>query len=251
MNMLAIFSNVWATLGILGVTVVTLTSAAYALFRYLGQKWLTAKFDERLETYKHEQQRQLEQLRFKISALLDRTVKLHQQEFDVLPELWARLNEAFGHVLDLTARYKQYPDINSMNSLQLEDFLSDSGLKEYQKAEIRAASDKMERYAYARFWQVFYEVEDKYREFNRYFVTKGIFLQPELRIAITELRNLMYEAIDEREREQRDPEPRPGRFEKGDLIRAEGKAKLEAIGEAVRARLWHLPSLDARDVEPQ
>ena len=52
-------------------------------------QWLDSKFAERLEAYKHQQQRELEQLRFQINALFDRVTKLHQREFQVLPDAYA------------------------------------------------------------------------------------------------------------------------------------------------------------------
>ncbi len=242
----ALANGLSTALGYLGVTVLTGAAAAYGLFRWLGDKWLSNKFNERLESYKHDQQRELEHLRARINTLLDRTVKLHQQEFDVLPEVWERLNEAYGHMMDLTSRLQSYPDLDRMGDAQLEDFLGSSDLREHQKAELRTGNSKVQRYAEMRFWQVFYIVDEKYRAFNRYFVTKSIFIQPEIKAAIAELRDMMHEALVEREVEQRDPDPRPDRYEKGDQLRREGRSKLDAIGELVRARLWSMPSLDGR-----
>lgn len=79
-------------IGLLVVAAGGLTAIAYAIFKNLGEKWLDARFDERLAAYKHEQQKELEQVRFKITALLDRATKLHQREFEVLPEAWSLLN---------------------------------------------------------------------------------------------------------------------------------------------------------------
>jgi hypothetical protein len=51
-----------------GAAIVASTVAlAYWLFKLFSEKWLTAKFDERLAAYKHEQQKELEQLRYKIN----------------------------------------------------------------------------------------------------------------------------------------------------------------------------------------
>ena len=86
----------------LGITAVGAAGAAYLLFRHLGDNWLAGKFNERLEAFKHAQQQQLEQLRLRINTTFDRTVKLHANEFEVLPELWGRLNEAFDHASGLT-----------------------------------------------------------------------------------------------------------------------------------------------------
>jgi putative transposase len=38
---------------------------------------------------------------------MDRTTKLHQREFDVLPEAWGRLNDAFVKTCDLPFRFER------------------------------------------------------------------------------------------------------------------------------------------------
>jgi len=54
----------------LGLTSAAVVAASYALFKWFSEKWLNAKFEERLASYKHAQ---------------DRTVKLHQREFEAIP----------------------------------------------------------------------------------------------------------------------------------------------------------------------
>src|SRR5690348_15975375 len=54
-----------------------LSLIVYQAFKHLAARWLDARLDERLQALKHEQEKELEQLRFKISALLDRATKLH------------------------------------------------------------------------------------------------------------------------------------------------------------------------------
>src|SRR5438128_9621440 len=108
-------SAITGLLGTLGITVLGAVGAAYALFRYLGDKWLTDKFNKSLEAYKHAQQQELEQLRLRINTTFDRTVKLHANEFEVLPELWAKLNDAHNHVASLTSPLQTYPDLDRLS----------------------------------------------------------------------------------------------------------------------------------------
>lgn len=239
MSVLPSFTNVWAALGVVGVTAATLTGVAYGLFRYLGDTWLTAKFNERLESYKHAQQRELEQLRFEISSLLDRTIKLHQHEFDVLPDLWAKLNEAYGYVASFVSPLQTHADLDRMSPSHLEDFLAKSEIAEYQKQELRAGADKTQRHAKIRFWYDLNEVQKKYSEFNRIFVTKSIFLEVALKTKVTELRDMMFDALNEKRFEEQYPDPRKGRWEKCENLRKEGQAKLEEIGDEVQRRLWN------------
>src|SRR5438270_8371291 len=92
-----------------------IAALAYALLRFFGEKWLNAKFEERLAAYKHAQQKELEELRFKINTLMDRTIKLHQREFDVLPEAWGRLRDTFNILHRVSLGFQQSPDVNAMS----------------------------------------------------------------------------------------------------------------------------------------
>jgi hypothetical protein len=105
-----------------GATISGLGAIIYWLFKLLAEKWLNAKFEERLSAYKHAQQKELEQLKFEISALLDRTVKLHQREFDVLPEAWGLLTDAFSITRPIGLGVALAPNINTMTTAQFDYF---------------------------------------------------------------------------------------------------------------------------------
>ncbi|HZE55412.1 MAG TPA: hypothetical protein VE111_19335 [Bradyrhizobium sp.] len=116
------------------------------MFRTFSEKWLNAKFEERLAAYKHEQQKELEHLKFSINAQMDRATKLHQKEFEALPEAWARLMHAHGIIMSVVSRLQSLPDLNAMRPDQLEDFLVNSKLAECQREIIRQAPDKTSAY---------------------------------------------------------------------------------------------------------
>ena len=238
-------TNVLAAFGLAGVTLIGVTGAAYALFRVLGDKWLTAKFNERLESYKHEQNRQIEQLRFRINAMLDRTFKLHQHEFDVLPELWAKVNEAFGYVASFTSPLQTHPDLDRMSPAHLEDFLAKSDIAEWQKEELKTGSNKTHRHMKIRFWYDLNEAQKRYNEFNSAFIAKRIFLDADLASQLTEMRDMMHDALFEKRFEEQYPDPRTGRYEKCEALRKDGPKKLEAVGDTVRGRLWNFQTSDA------
>jgi hypothetical protein len=58
-------------------------AVVFYLFKLFGEKWLNTKFEERLATFKHEHQKEIERLRGTINTLMDRATKLHQREFEV------------------------------------------------------------------------------------------------------------------------------------------------------------------------
>lgn len=229
---------VTSILSTLGITAAAAAGAAYLVFRTLGDKWLTSKFNQTLEAFKHAQQQELEQLRLRINTTFDRTVKLHSNEFEVLPELWARLNDAFHYVSGFTSLGQEYADLDRYSDPELEHFLAESGLPEYQKDELRATDEKTAHYQRLRFWQSLEKVTGKYREFSRYLNVKSIFIQPVLREPIEELSDLMWSALCEKEHEERYPDPRKGRWEQGEALRKKGPLLRANIGETIQERLW-------------
>lgn len=235
-------------LGTLGITAVAAAGAAYVLFRYLGDKWLTGKFDQSLEAFKHSQQRELEHLRFRINTTFDRTLKLHSNEFRTLPELWDKLNEAYSHVSIFTSPMQEYPDLDRMSDPALRHFLAESSLAEYQRDEIHATSERTKLYQSFRFWQSFQKVAVKYRDFNHCFKIKGLFVHPTLKVPIEALSDLMWSALCEKESEERYPDPRKGRWEKSEMFGKEGPAIRDNIGDLIQQRLWSSASVSAADL---
>jgi hypothetical protein len=172
-------------------------------------------------------------------------VKLHANEFEVLPELWLRLNEAHNHVANLISRYQEYPDLDRLTDAALRHFLSESGLPEYQRDEIWKSTQRTKDYQSKRFWQSLGKVNEKYYAFTQYFVSKSIFIQPEMKELVSQLRDMMWDALHEKETEERDPNPREGRWEMGDRFRKEGPGLRDSIGTAIQERLWSSAALPA------
>jgi hypothetical protein len=131
-----IVQQVLAALGGLAAVAIAVAAACFGLFRVFGEKWMAAKFDEKLAAYRHEQQKELEQLKFKINGLLDRATKLHQREFEVLPEAWAKLIEAHSATVAVTSALQSYPDVDKMTSEQLVEFLKKSPLAGWEQNEL-------------------------------------------------------------------------------------------------------------------
>ena len=122
------------------------------LWKWLGQKWVERRLEKfktgqqkELEGFKSERQKELERLRHLLSS---RISKIHEKEFEVLPEAWLKLNDLHGSValaLDLT--FKIYPDFRMLTDAQFEEFLTvppASRFADFQKDALRKlkASDQ-------------------------------------------------------------------------------------------------------------
>ena len=97
---------------------------AYLFFKFLGQTWIEQKFAERLEFAKHELSKEIEKQKLQIDALLNRVNKLHEKEFEILPEIWGKLMIAHGEIYSCNSALKSLPDLQRMNELDFENFIN-------------------------------------------------------------------------------------------------------------------------------
>ncbi len=215
----------------------TLGVAVYGVFKLLGEKWLNAKFEERLAAYKHAQQRELEHLKFEINSLMDRTVKLHQKEFDVLPEAWGRLTDAHGITAAVTSALQQYPDLNGMHEEQLAEFLEECDLLKWQKAELLSITDKNRYYIKAVNLKKISRARDACVEFGVYLLKNGIFIPEPMKSKFSELDHIIYSALIEHELNENE-DLRPRLRESLQALLGKGAEVLKSLEEDVQARLW-------------
>lgn len=168
---------------------------AYLLFQYLGKKWIENKFAERLDLLRHQHALELQRLRVEIDALLSGAIKLQEKEFAVLPEAWAKLDEAHGLVAWLVAPTQEYADVNRMNNAQLEEFLADTEFTSSQKDEVRTSRERSKTYQEIIFWYRLQKVRKAFGELQTYVARNGIFLPAELKDKFTKIAEALWSAI--------------------------------------------------------
>jgi hypothetical protein len=206
-------------------------------FRYLADKWLTSKFNERLETFKHAQQVEMENLRFKINSLFDRTTKLHQREFEVIPAAWALLVECRNQVSSFIAPFQQYPNLDRMTVPQLDEFLEDSFLAKWQRDELKAEAKKVDYYIDAVFYHRASQARAACREQHVYLLKNGIFMQKDMKEKFDKVSALVWQTLIEHESNKSDgiiPRVTAAR----DALAKEGEPLLKSLEEDIRAALW-------------
>jgi hypothetical protein len=171
---------------------------AWAVFRYLGKKWLDARFEERLQRLKHEQNAEIEHVRFRINEMLDRRIKLHQKSLEVLPLCWAKAAEAFQEAHRSLAALRQYPDIGRLDDARFEAFLEASSLHEVQKDELRSAADptaRQKRFQKISNAEQAYKAKVKLTEFQDYLFTNKIFMSATIKDLFDQLQRLLADAL--------------------------------------------------------
>jgi hypothetical protein len=206
-------------------------------FRYFADKWLTSKFDKRLEQFKHAQQMEMENLRFRINSLFDRTTKLHQREFEAVPTAWALLVECKNQVSAFITAFQQYPDLDRMTGPQLDEFLEDSFLAKWQRDEIKTATKKVDYYIKAIFFHRAGEARATCREQHIYVLKNGIFMPHDMKEKFDRISDLVWKALVEHEVNQSEkPVPRL-KAARDDLLK-EGDPLMKSLEEAIHGALW-------------
>ncbi len=232
--------------GQLGLTATAAVLFAWGAFQWLGKKWLENQFAQGLERFKHEQSQEIERLRYRINALMDRTTKLHQNEFEVLPELWDKLGIAMSEAHAFTSRHQSYADVDAMTLDHFNEFISGLEFAEWQKSELTflEKGKRGAKYQKFDFWRKHHKANLAHAEFHNYLASKGIFVPAELKAKFKAAGEMMRDAITERRLQEEMPVLGPGRFEKGDRLQSEGAKLLNEIEADVQARLWESNKLD-------
>jgi hypothetical protein len=168
---------------------------SYLLFQYLGKSWIENKFAQRLDTLKHQHELELQRLRIEIDSLLSGAIKLQEREFEYLPEAWHKLDEAHGLVTWLVSPGQEYPNLDRMNPLQLNEFLDSSKLTNSQKEEIRSATKKDDSYQEIIFWLRLHRVEKAISDLQNFVARNGIFFPSEIKQNFKKISELLWSAV--------------------------------------------------------
>ncbi len=214
------------------------TVTAFAAFKFLASKWIENKFATQLEAHKHEQAKELEELRHKINAAFSRVTKIHEKEFEALPEAWYKLQDALGRISGVTSSVARYPDPNRMDATQLAEFLKQSDLYDFEKEELRKAGDKNAYYQEGRFWHDLKYAKDAFWDFHNYTVRNRIFLSSDLFEQFQKIDDVMWEAIVYMEsgQKERDSKMRDEAYKK---IREEVNPIRDEIERLIQKRLHY------------
>lgn len=235
---LKLFASAWKVYGLLGLLFVAAVVCAYLIFRFLGTKWLDTKFSERLESYKHAQQQEIEHLRYRINSLFDRTTKIHQLEFETLPETWRKLTDAFFYTKETTFSFDQYTNIGVLPDDQATMVLIENELKESDINAIIRAPDRQDAYMKVMSARKLQKASEVVRDFRVHIRKYGIFIRPEIRKNIEILENLIAEALTEYSVLLRygTPLKENGRVE---VLQSKGEGMYRTLEKEVQDRLWN------------
>ena len=170
---------------------------AYYIFRLLGKSWIENKFAEKLAQFKHQQALELQRLRIEIDAMLSGAIKLQDREFDILPKVWAKLDQAHSLVAWLVSPVQSYLDLNGLDGQELAEFFRASPeLPDSKRQKIAQSQNKTETFIKIIFPIRLDKVRAAVSELRNEVALNGIFLPVELKNKLNVVIDLLWSAID-------------------------------------------------------
>ena len=186
-----LFTALGAILTAVGLSV----GVAYVFFIWLGKSWIEQKFKQQIELMKHQQQKEVETLRQAINTQFSRISKVHTKEFEVLPETWKLMHEAYGAAIHLVRSLKSIPEFASMQVAEFSQFVSETTLSPAAKKKFLVAHDRPKFYLNEVYWSDLQKAEDTGRAFNNYIIVNSVFMTRDLQEKFKSLNKSMQEAI--------------------------------------------------------
>lgn len=216
-----------------------LSLIVYQTFKHLAAKWLDSRFEERLQSLKHDQSKEIERLRLKIAMLLDRATKLHQHEFETLPEGWDKLNESFWAMKGVSLSLQTFPDLERMDSTHFEEFVDGLNFLPWEKRELRrhSGSDRNKFYQKQTTLRQLNETKGKIRDSAIFLSRRGIFVSPPILAKMKELNDMVWKTYVEFELNTTH-EGLPHKMDRLMEFSEKGEPMLSELEVIVHQRLW-------------
>ena len=155
----------------------------------------------------------------------------------MLPEAWAKLNDAFWQARSTVSSMQQYPDIDKMTPAHQVEFIEGCVLQNWEKDELKGTNKKTEYYRTHSRWYNLTEAQNKSRDAHVFILKNGIFFNEEIRKAFQEIDDLVWDAIVEHKLNVED-DMRPAPRENIGALAQKGDQLLRNVEAKVRERLW-------------
>lgn len=168
---------------------------AFALFKRFGDAWLQAKFDQKLEAYRHDRAKEMERLRAEIDGALRARVRLQEKQFEACLDIWNALKDAQSKLLASISPLQQYADIRRLNEKARIEYLSSFDLQKWQVNEIIEDADIQDRFVQTVNRMRFNTAAQAFSEFDRVTRSYELFLEPETFALIRSVADAMHSSL--------------------------------------------------------
>lgn len=218
-----------------------LGAIAYGILRFFGSKWLDAKFAERLQNLKAQQDETIRHVQSTIDREIHRAKKLYDSEFTALSECWRLLREAYDQSVGTIASFTALVERSSAE--ELDRLLTRLQMEEWQRIEIKAKDGKERQDAFHQWseWERYKKVDGLWRTFRSHLDANSIFFADGFTEKFREIEQLIIASNVEYEYRVRyhgTGEKSAYSYDATTKLRRDGEPKMKELEEMVRKRLW-------------
>lgn len=218
---------------------------AYGVFKILGQKWLEARFSERLQALRAAQDEQLRYVQGFIDREIHRARKLYDREFETLPEAWRLLCRSFqnGQATSIDSRH----ELDRYTRAELVHLLSTTSMRQFEKDEM-LAMDSSRWTEYFRRWNNVQRLNTYWkerREFHEFLTANAIFFSPGLKEKFLAIDQLVGMAIAEMDGRQRISINHS--YDEASRLQSQGPELLAELESLIKLRLWSSDAAKSSD----
>lgn len=212
------------------------SAVVFGVFQSWGKGWLDSHFNKRLEEFKHEQTKEIERIKAELNTAFDRVQRLHQWEFDALPELWRLANEAYFASLSFSSPFRFTDDVKSTKPERLAAAMRLQNYPEHHIESVLEAADRQKEFE--RVANVFLrqKADSTQRSFDIHFKSKKIFIDESLYEHIKKINDLINNAISEGEMNYIEIQGERS-YSEHRKLRDHGRKILDELGSKIKERL--------------
>lgn len=213
-------------------------AVAFMIFRFLGKSWIENKFAMTLENYRGIQAQELEKVKSKISFLLNRSIKYHDKEHELFPEVWTKLNDTCAALNQSISRLRRIPDLNRMEEIEFSAFLDSSDLDNAEKKFMKESNIKERNSSLIKVleWRDLIIANEAFMDFHKYLQRNKIFFNLELKEKLVKIDDLIWKSFVSAKLSHEDPSSF-SRSEPHKVYKDEVMPLMEEIENIVREKL--------------
>ncbi len=166
---------------------------AFLIFRTFSDRWLDNKFKEKLKHVEYGYAVELSKFKQRLDSAANGLNRIHQKEFEVLPEAWGLLDEAMSTLRWVVSPMQSYVNVGRMDDEDWADFVE--GLDDFgawDKRYLRSVHGPNRQKEFDRLYDAHkgWLAEKAIQDYRKFTARNSIFLPEELRVQIDAIREL-------------------------------------------------------------
>ena len=146
---------------------------------------MQTRYQDELEKLQAQFRESLERLHEEVKEELSKDREKGVRE--LLEEIWKSLVKAYGSVRSITVPWRDFPDLNSWDESQLEEFIKTLKFSEYDKQQLQTAEDKTKFYSNIKEKYDLMDVIINYGGFHNLLIDRSPHIPDDLKEKLTEI----------------------------------------------------------------